>query len=198
MKRVISMALLAVLLLTGCAARTGPTNEELGWGEDWARVSALLGVEPLEGFTLRENIDAMGIYGLYYATWTAGEGRDYTNADGDEAQIYDAQIYVLLQQNKNADEARAALEEWISLERETYEAGETLTETCAGQEFDLFPLLQAGKDNPYTHGAAAFGVRDGWSISVELLCQDSFEDDARTCLTKFLSGLHYYDEQEAQ
>ena len=198
MKRAVSLALLAVLLLTGCAAQTGPTNEELGWDKDWVRVGALLGVEPMDGFTLRENIDAMGIYGLYYATWTAGEARDYTNADGDKAQIYDAQIYVLLQNSKNADEARSALDEWIDLERENYEAGETLTETYAGQEFDLFPLLQAGKDNPYTHGAAAFAARDGWAISVELLCQDSFEGDAQTCLTQFLSGFHYNDEQEAQ
>ena len=198
MKRVISLALLAALLLTGCAAQTGPTNEELGWDEDWARVSSLLGVEPMDRFTLSENIDAMGIYGLYYATWVTGEARAYTNADGEDAQLYDAQIYVLLQQNDNADEAQAALEEWIGLERETYEAGETLTETYAGQEFDLFPLLRAGEDNPYTHGAAAFAARNGWAISVELLCQDSFEDDARTCLVKFLSGFHYYDEQEAQ
>ena len=36
MKRVTSLALLVVLLLTGCSAQTGPTNEELGWGKDWA------------------------------------------------------------------------------------------------------------------------------------------------------------------
>ena len=198
MKRVISLALLAVLLLTGCAAQNGPTNEELGWDEDWVRVGVLLGVEPMDGFTLSENIDAMGVYGLYYATWTAGEARDYTNADGDEAQIYDAQIYVLLQQNKSAGEAQSALEDWIGREKETYETGETLTGTYAGQEFDLFPLLQAGEDNPYTHGAAAFAARDVWAISVELLCQDSFEGDAQARLAQLLSGFHYYDEQEEQ
>ena len=198
MKRAFSLALLVALLLTGCAARTGPSNEELGWDKDWARVSALLGVEPMDGFTLSENKDVMGIYGLYYATWTAGEARDYINADGDEAQIYDAQIYVLLQHNKSADEARAALEDWIALEQENYETGEALTEICAGQKFDLLPLLQAGGDNPYTHGVAAFAARDDWSISVELLCQDSFEGDAQTCLIRFLAGFHYSDEQEAQ
>ena len=198
MKRVISLALLAVLLLAGCTAQTGPTNEELGWDADWVRVGALLGVEPADGFVLRENIDAMGIYGLYYATWTAGEGRDYTNADGDKAKIYDAQIYVLLQKSKSAGEAQASLEDWIGREKETYETGETLTDTCAGQKFDLFPLLHAGEDNPYTHGAAAFAARDNWAISVELLCQDSFAPDARTCLTEFLSGFHDSDEQEAK
>ena len=90
------------------------------------------------------------------------------------------------------------MEDWIDLERENYEAGETLTKTYAGQEFDLFPLLQSAEDNPYTHGAAAFAVRDNWAISVELLCQDSFERDAQTCLIKFLSGFHDNDEQEAQ
>lgn len=196
MKRLIAITVLSVLLLASCAP-SGPTNEELGWGADWVRVGTLLGVEPLDGFTMRENIDAMGVYGLYYATWTAGEAREYTNADGEKAKIYDAQIYVLLQQNKNADGARSSLEDWISMERETYETGETRTETCAGQIFDLLPLLQSGEDNPYTHGAAAFAARDNWAISVELLCQDAFEGDPQTCLTEFLSGLHYHDEQEA-
>ena len=198
MKRVISLALLAVLLLSGCAAQTGPTNEELGWDKDWVRVGVLLGVEPVDGFTLSENKDVMGIYGLYYATWTAGEAQDYVNADGDEAQLYDAQIYVLLQQNKSADEAKTSLEDWIGREREAYQTGEMRIETYAGQEFNLLPLLQAGEDNPYTHGAAAFAARGGWTISVELLCQDSFEGDAQTCLVRFLSGFHYIDEQEAQ
>ena len=196
MKRLIAITVLCVLL-AGCAP-SGPTNEELGWDEDWARVGTLLGVEPMDGFSLSENKDVMGIYGLYYATWTAGEARDYTNADGDEAQVYDVQIYVLLQRSGSVDEAQTAVEDWMARERETYEAGETLTETYAGQKFDLIPLLQVGEDNPYTHGAAAFGVRGDWAISVELLCQDSFEDDVQACLTKFLSGFHYSDEQEAQ
>ena len=198
MKRAISLALLAALLLTGCAAQTGPTNEELGWDRDWARVSALLGVEPMDGFALSENKDVMGVYGLYYATWTAGEAQDYTNADGEKAQIYDAQIYVLLQQNKNADETRTALDDWMALEKKSYQTGEALTETYAGQEFDLLPLLQAGESNPYTHGAAAFAARGDWAISVELLCRDSFQGDPQACLTEFLSGLHYSDEQGAQ
>ena len=198
MRRILLLALLAALLLTGCAAQTGPTKEELGWDKDWARVGVLLGVEPMDGFTLNENKDVMGIYGLYYATWTAGEAQDYTNADGEESQLYDAQIYVLLQQSKSADEARASVEDWIALEKKSYQTGEALTETRAGQEFDLIPLLQSGEGNPYTHGAAAFGARGDWAISVELLCRDSFQGDPQTCLTAFLSGFHYSDEQGAQ
>ena len=47
-------------------------------------------------------------------------------------------------------------------------------------EEDYFGQSLTG-DNPYTHGAAAFGARDNWAVSVELLCQDIFEDDAQTC-----------------
>ena len=198
MKRVVSLALLAVLLLTGCAARTGPTNEELGWDADWERVGPLLGVEPMDGFALDENKDVMGIYGLYYATWTAGEAQDYTNADGDEAKLYDAQIYVLLQQSGSADEAHSSVEDWMARERESYEAGEALAGTYAGQDFELLPLLRGAGDNPYTHGAAAFGMRGEWAVCVELLCRDSFEREPQSCLTEFLSGLHYSDEQGAQ
>ena len=73
MKRILAFALLAALLLTGCAGPSMPTNEELGWEEDWVRVGTLLGVEPMEGFALDDNKDALGPAGLYYAVWTAGE-----------------------------------------------------------------------------------------------------------------------------
>lgn len=194
MKRAVATALLVSLLLTGCAGQTMPTNEELGWEEDWVRVGALLGVEPMEDFTLSENKDALGADGLYYASWTAGEAQAYTNAEGKDAQLYDAQIYVLLQQFQDESAARSGLESWQEREEQNYACGEALTEIYVEQEFTLLPLLQGKEDNPYSHGAAAFAVRGSWGICVELLCQDSFEGDAQSCLEDFLAGFHFADQ----
>lgn len=196
MRRTAAMALLAALLLTGCAAQSGPSSEELGWEDDWTRVGTLLGVEPMEGFALNENKDALGPNGLYYATWTAGEGEAYTNADGEDSRLYDAQIYVLLQQFQDEAAARSELGSWQEREQSSYRSDEMETATYAGQSFELLPLLQGREGNPYSHGAAAFAVRDSWAICVELLCRDGYEGDAQALLGDFLAGFHYADELE--
>lgn len=196
MKRTAAIALLAALLLTSCAAQAGPTNQELGWEDDWTRVGTLLGVEPMDGFALNESMDALGPNGLYYATWTAGEGEAYINADGEDSLLYDAQIYVLLQQLQDGTAARSELESWQERERRSYQSAELEIEAYAGQEFSLLPLLQGGDSNPYSHGTAAFALRENWAICVEFLCRDGYEGDTQALLADFLDGFHYADESE--
>ena len=194
MKRIIPVAVLAALLLAGCAGPSGPAGRPVGWGEDWALVGDLLGVEPMEGFVPGENKDALGAAGLYYATWTAGEGEPITNDEGGEAAVYDAQLYVPIQQYKETEKAETALEDWQERERDNYEAGEAVTETHAGQAFTVLPLLEGNEGNPYTHGAAAFALHEGgWALCVELLCRDGFAGDPQALLGAFLDGFHYND-----
>lgn len=107
MKRIWIAVLLMTLALAGCshADRELPS----GWDEDWVRVADYVGVEALDGFTLNESNDTLSISGLYYATWTSGEGRDFVNADGEDAIIYDAQIYVLLEECRSGSDAEEAV-----------------------------------------------------------------------------------------
>ena len=194
MKRITALAALCALLLAGCGGPSGPAGLPAGWEEDWTLVGDLLGVEPMEGFVLGENKDALGAAGLYYATWTAGEGESVTNDEDEEATVYDAQLYVLIQQYKETGKAEAALEDWQGRERENYESGEAVTGTHAGQEFTLLPLLKGKEGNPYTHGAAAFALHEGgWAICVELLCRDRFGGEPEAILADFLDGFHYND-----
>lgn len=189
MKRIWIFALLAALMLTGCSS----AEQDLppGWDENWVRIADLVGVEPLDGFTLNESNDLLSVSGLYYATWTSGDGQDFVNADGKEAVVYNAQIYVLLEECRSADAAKKAVETWITREKQSYETGEADTKSLGGQDFEVLPLISGSEGNPYTHGTAAFAARDKWAISAELVCADNFEENSQEILEQFLAGFHY-------
>ena len=192
MKRIWIFALLAALVLTGCSS----ADQELppGWDESWVRVADCIGVEPLDGFTLNESNDLLSVSGLYYTTWASGDGQDFVNADGKEAVVYDAQIYVLLEECRSGSAAEEAVEAWITREKQSYETGDADTKSLGGQDFEILPLISGSEGNPYTHGTAAFAARDEWAISAELVCSDSFSGDSQMILEQFLDGFHYNDE----
>lgn len=192
MKRIWIFALLAVLALTGCADSSVERHPD--WDESWVRIAEYIGVEPLEGFVLSESNDVLSMSGIYYAAWTAGDGQDFVNADGDEATVYDAQIYVLLEECRAPEAAEEAVGAWIAREKSSYGAGESYTKSFGDQEFDILPLVSGREGNPYTHGTAAFAVRDKWAVSVELVCADSFEKEPQPLLEQFLAGFHYSEE----
>ena len=144
MKKVILFALLAALLLAGCVRET----VDPGFDEAWTNVGNLIGVEPMAGFTPSENMDALGPNGLYYASFVSGEGEPYTRADEQEATVYDAQIYLLIEQCKDAETAGSDVGKWIAMEKTSYGTGEEYEKTLAGQRFRILPLLSAAEDNP--------------------------------------------------
>lgn len=189
MKRIWIFALLAALMLTGCSS----AEQDLppGWDENWVLIADYIGVEPLDGFTLNESSDLLSVSGLYYATWTSGDGQDFVNSDGKEAIVYNAQVYVLLEECRSADAAKKAVETWITREKQSYETGDADTKSLGGQDFEVLPLISGSEGNPYTHGTAAFAARDEWAISVELVCADNFEENYQEILEQFLAGFHY-------
>lgn len=192
MKRIWIFALLMALALTGCSG----AERELppGWDESWVRIAEYVGVEPLDGFELNESNDTLSVSGLYYAAWTSGNGQDFVSADGSEAIVYDAQIYVLLEECRSAQAAEEAVGSWIAREKQSYEVDETYTKSLGEQDFEILPLISGSESNPYTHGTAAFAARDKWAVSVEFMCSESFTEDSQTILEQFLAGFHYNEE----
>lgn len=188
MKRIWIWALVAVLLLSGCTS--GETRHP-EWDASWVPMGDAFAVEPMEGFSLNESNDMLSPAGLYYATWTCGEERGFVNADGEDATVYDAQIYALLKECSDTEQARQELAAWIAREKESYGAAETEIKSFSGQEFEILPLISGDKSNPYGYGAAAFAVRGDCAISVELVCSDRFTADPQAVLAQFLSGFHY-------
>lgn len=187
-----SLVILTVLLLliTGC---TGSRKEasHSDWDVSWFRMGDKLTVAPLADFELNESNDLLSVSGLYYATWTNGTGREITNADGNSAAVYDAQIYLLLKEGISEENARSDIAEWMKLEAESYETGEEKTVSANGQEFALLPLLSSRSDNPYDHGAAAFGLRGQDTVTVEVMCSKDYSGDPEVVMQSFLESIHY-------
>ena len=66
------------------------------WDPDWTMLGSVLGVEePENDFTLQENYSVLTGEDIYYAAWVTGEPDAYTNEDGEDVEVYGAQIYLL-------------------------------------------------------------------------------------------------------
>lgn len=187
MRKYISFILILCLLLTGCSA--GESSIQLP--ADWTAIAPFLAAEPVEGYAFGESADTLGLGGVYYATWTRGEAREYTNAQGEETVIFDSQIYLVAQESRTESDAQTALAQWMAREKQSYTCGEETPLTVNGREYILLPLLSGSETNPYGFGYAAFTTHGTNAICVELVCSETFTDDAYAAMEQFLSCLHY-------
>lgn len=189
----LALAFCVLLTLSGCSG-TYPERAADGsvWDRDWTILGTVLGVEaPGNGLTLSENPVVLTGDDTHYATWTIGEPTAYTNEDGKEAEVYDAQLYLLLYGCADAGSANEAVAGWIGREQEVYRITDTISETCNGQEYTVLLYEVISDTNPYTRGAVAFGVYENYAVSAELTCGAGFSGDAHGILTDFLNGCHY-------
>ena len=191
MKRILALPALCALLLAlaGCGPKL-PAAAADGepWSEDWTMVGQKLGVEgPGEAFTLQ---DVKGSKNLYFTAWSAGEAQTHTDSEGEEVQVYDAQVVVLLSDKGSDEAAQADVDELLSLAEGSYTLSATAQETHNGQDFTVltytFPSGSA-----YAQGASAFTVYDGCAVSVEVACQDAFTPPPADILSDFLDHCHY-------
>lgn len=190
MKRIWFFLIAAALLLTGCGQQADRHPE---WDEGWTRFENLLAAETPDGWILSEYNPTLSMGGIWYATWAEGEERMVTNAEGEEAAVYDAQIYLVVKECGSEDEAKANTADWLDREAQSYQAGEPFERSVGGQSYSMLTLNTADEANPYSHGAAAFAVRGDLAVSAEILCREGFEGDAQAILERFLNGIHYGD-----
>lgn len=195
MKRWSTLLLVGILSLslTGCGVALPPEKaaDGLDWDKNWVTVGEIIGVDTPDGMDHRENNDALAANGMYYATWSIGEGEPYTNADGEEATLYDAQVFLLLGGYKSAEEAENTLAQWTEMASLQYAIDQTTEETYNGQDFTVITYSFDSETNPYARGASAFGVYRNYAISVEFTCCQDYEGDTTQLLTKFMDSCHY-------
>lgn len=180
------------LSLAGCGQNIPVTAADgAKWDGSWVTVGGILGVDTPAGLDSRENNDTLGVNGMYYATWSSGEAEPYVNEDGEDTDLYDAQLYVLLAGAKSAEEAESTAAEWLEMASGQYQIEATSTETYNGQKFTVITYTFSSDTNPFSHGASAFGVYRNYAVSAELSCREKFDGDAQTVLADFLENCHY-------
>lgn len=181
----------AALCLTGCGAEA-PTEAADGtpWSGDWITLGNVLGVEELgHGLVFQTDLAARR---MHYASWSLGEARSYTTAEGIETELYDAQLVLLLEAARTAKSAREKVDEWLEMAAEVYTVTGTAQETYNGKEFTVVTYTFPTSDiNPFTHGISAFTVCGTRAVSAEFSCQDTFEGDAGEILADVLEHCHY-------
>ena len=190
-------ALLAFILcltciLCGCEKYPSQAADGSVWDKNWTMLGSAMGVEePGNGFALLDNNLALAVSDTYLAMWTSGEPIPYVNADGDEMDIYEAQIYLLLLSCKDAQSAQAAVDDWVLREGETYTVTDTRTETFNGQEYTVLNYLTRSETNPYSRGVVCFAVFENYAVNVELACLEEYAGDETAVMAAFLEGCHY-------
>ncbi len=192
MKKTFLLSMISILLvcLTGCGTHM-PTVAVDGtpWSKDWLTLGQTLGVEePGHGLTLRDDKAAKD---MCYTAWSIGEAQPYVGSSGEETDLYDAQLVLLLKACGTAEEARISVDELLDLAAEHYTITDTAQQTFNGQEFTVLTYTFSSDTSPFARGVSAFSTFDTWTISVEFACQDTFEGDAGEIMADFLDHCHY-------
>ncbi len=189
---IILIILGAALLIPGFSSYPTRADDGLPWDRKWEMLGTVLGVEaPGNGFTLLNNDTALAGNDTFYASWVAGEARDYTNAEGKAVNLYPAQVYLLLYGCGDAEQAMEARSDWMDRERGTYLIREEREETRNGQPYTLLAYDCGSATNPYSRGISAFSLFGNYLVIAELTVTEDFEGDEAALLQSFLEGCHY-------
>ena len=130
---------LAAVLCTGCGVKDEDLKSDpLVNADGTAPVgSTLVAPAPQDDFVLLDNKDILSANGLYYASWVNGDAQPYENSEGKTVDLYDAQLTLVVQENKTEDKAASAVEGWQTLAQQNYDISDTQTLTAAGQEYTV-------------------------------------------------------------
>ena len=186
------LALIAAGSLVDFSQYPSAAADGAAWDKNWEMMAKAVGIEaPGGGLTLLTNNSVLAGEDTYYASWTAGEPAPYTNADGDEVDLYHAQLYVLLYGCADQAAAESACADFLAREQETYTVQDQRTEEHNAQRYTVLDYTGGSAGNPYGWGSSAFAVRGNYVLVAELLAQDSFDGDVSRMLSAFLDGVHY-------
>ena len=140
---------------------------------------------------LLDNMDTLATDGLYYASWGIGEKEPYENSEGKTIDLYDAQIYFLLDEYKDEETAQQNMNSWFTDAKANYEVLNEETITCNEQTYSLITYTFKNKNNPFIQGISVFTVSNNSVICIELTSGKNFEEDLKTVLLDFLNKCTY-------
>lgn len=180
------------LLLPGCSALSPNLEKEPVENKSHLLVGHSLEVENTDSrFSLVDDNSALAADGLYYVSWGMGDPTPYENSDGDTADLYDASLYLLLGESKDAASAQKNVATWLNAAKENYEVLEEQEAVYNGQAYTVLTYRCISENNPYDRGISAFAATDGISLCAELTCQKDFPEDLDKILANFLEHCSY-------
>ena len=185
--------ILALVSLCGCEGHyPAKAADGADWDRSWTILGTVLGIEqPGDGLVLSENPVVLAGDDTHYANWTVGEGMSYTNSDGKDAIVYDAQLFLLLYGCADQAHATETVAQWLEREQEVYDIRETEYMSVNGIDYTLLHYGTRSADNPYAGGVVAFCVFENYALSAELTCGDDYSENAEEVLLRFLEGCHF-------
>ena len=140
-------------------------------------------------FTLLDNKDILAASGLYYAAWTAGEPVPYTNSDGEDVDLYDAEIYFLVQESEDPATVLEARDSWLSAARDGYRITEEKEQTIDRRSYTILFYDCDPETSPFSRGISAFSASGLYAHCVELTCRANYKEDLEPVLMEFLAAL---------
>ncbi len=180
------------LMLTGCSMVNSLTENIEPAYESSVTIGHDVTIDSIDPqLILYNNMDTLSASGLYYAAWVIGDSVPYENSDGETIDLYDAQLYFLLSESKNADSAQRSVDSWLSSANENYNVTENAEITCGGQTYTCITYSVDDEDSPYSRGMSAFTIAGTDAACIELTCIPDFDGDLENILTSFLENCHY-------
>lgn len=194
-KVLICIAIVALFSLAGYYYVSLPVKEEQEdtWSDSgFLKVGSDLTIQNADSrLSLLDSKDVLSANGLYYAAWTMGGSEPYENSEGITVDLYDAQLYLVLGEYKDNEEACKNMVKWLDAAKGNYEVLAEEEISCNEQPYSLLTYNCISESNPYERGISAFGVYDSTAVCIELTCREGFEEDLRTILISFLDNCTY-------
>lgn len=189
----IACSLCIILLLTGCSLL--PSTKQENYAIDntsHITIGGYLKINHINNnMVLLDNKDTLAADGLYYASFGMGGTKDYENNDGDIIEFYDAQLYLLLGENQDGNEAQNNVDTWLAAGKSNYKVHEEKDISCNEQSYHIIAYDCESKNSPYARGISAFAAVGNYAVCAELTCRDDFTDELETILTDFLNDCSY-------
>lgn len=180
------------LMLTSCSQSSSLLEDEPIENKAFLEIGRHLTVNNTnESLILYDYKEALAGDGLYYASWRIGESEPYENSDSDTVNLYDAQLYLLLEEFANDEKAQENMDAWLDRGRSNYQVSTEEEIVYNGQTYLVLTYTFQNENNPYARGVSAFAVRDNLAVCAELTCQEDFTEDLKTILTDFLENCTY-------
>lgn len=181
-----------MLMFAGCSRTSSLLEDEPIENKAFLEIGRHLAVNNTnENLILCDYKEALAGDGLYYASWRIGESEPYENSDGDTVDLYDAQLYLLLEEFANNEKAQENMDTWLGKGRSNYKVSTEEEIVYNGQSYLVLTYTFQNENNPYARGVSAFAVRDNLAVCAELTSRGDFTEDLKTILTDFLENCTY-------